>query len=360
MKRTSKMLCFILAVIMVISLVPLTAAAEKAESDEFTIYCILSTGLPAKNAEIVLTNRLADNVIKTYTADSNGIFTIPKSLRGAYYVSASCEGPVDGLMWQGLDGVIWDMNKLSDVSCLRLFPALELEFEYEDHNAYIMGYGDGKFCPEQTVTRGEAVNLLYRLMTEDSREEYRSTENDFSDVKAGMAYNTAISTLANAGVLDDFSGSSFGYKKHITREQFAAMLGRVFDVSYDGKALFNDISESSYADSINLLAYLGIIAPDKDGNFSPKAELTRGDICVILNKLLGRLPSADSAKSISNTAKLRTFSDVSEDSELYADILEATNSHSYTVSAKLIDGEVVIQENWVRLRTPTNLVELQK
>ena len=252
------------------------------------------------------------------------------------------------------------MNKLSDVSCLRLFPVLELEFEYEVHNAYIMGYGDGKFCPEQTVTRGEAVNLLYRLMTEDSREEYRSTENDFSDVKAGMAYNTAISTLANAGVLDDFSGSTFGYKKHITREQFAAMLGRVFDVSYDSKALFNDISESSYADSINLLAYLGIIAPDKDGNFSPKAELTRGDICVILNKLLGRLPSADSAKSISNTAKLRTFSDVSVDSELYADILEATNSHSYTVSAELINGEVVIQENWVRLRTPTNLIELQK
>lgn len=360
MKRTSKMLCFILAVIMVISLVPMTAAAEKAESDEFTIYCILSTGLPAKNAKIVLTNRLADNVIKTYTADSNGIFTIPKNLRGTYYVSASCEGPVDSLMWHGIDGVMWDMNRLSDVSCLRLFPSLELEFEYDIHNAYIMGYGDGKFCPEQSITRGEAANLLYRLLTDDAREKYRSTVNDYSDVKAGMAYNTAISTLANAGVLDDFSDSIFGYKKFITREQFATMLGRVFNVSYDGENLFSDIDDSAYADNINLLAYLGIIAPDEDGCFNPKAELTRGDVCVILNKFLGRLPSADSAKNIYNTAQLRTFSDVTEDSELYVDILEATNSHSYTVSAELIDGEIVIQENWVSLRAPTNWIELQK
>ena len=360
MKASSKMLCIILAVIMVIGLIPLTAAAEKAEADELTVYCILSTGLPAKNAEIVLTNRLAANVTKTYTADDDGIITIPKSLRGTYYVSASCEDAVVGLKWQGLDGLTWDMNRLSDVSCLRLFPALELEFEYDIHNAYIMGYGDGKFCPEQTVTRGEAANLLYRLLTDDAREEYRATENDYSDVKAGMAYNTAISTLASAGVLDDFSDSAFGYKKIITREQFAAMLGRVFDVSYDGKNLFVDISESDYADYINLLASLGIIAPDKDGKFNPKAELTRGDVCVILNRLLGRMPSADSARSIYNTAQLRTFSDVTKDSELYADILEATNSHSYTVSVKIVDGEPVIHEDWVSLRAPVNWVELQK
>lgn len=360
MKKTTKMFSIILAVVMVISLIPLTASAEKTESDDLTVYCVLGTGLPAKNTEIVLTNRLAENVTKTYTADSDGFVSIPKNLRGSYYVSATCEGPVDGLEWKSLDGLMWDMNMLSDVSCLRLFPVLDVEFEYIVHSTYMMGYGDGTFCPEQTLTRGEVVNLLYRLMTVDSREEYYSTENDYSDVKSGMAYNTAISTLANAGALDDFSDSNFGYKAVMTREQLAAILGRIFDVGYDGKNLFGDIDENPYADSINLLGLLGIFTPDEDGNFNPKAELTRGDICVILNKLLGRMPSADSIKGLHSTATLRTFYDVNEDSELYADIMEATNGHTYTVTAEIKDGKVLIQENWVSLRAPTNWVKLQK
>lgn len=360
MKKTTKMFSIILAVIMVISLIPLTAFAEKAESDNLIVYCVLGTGLPARNAEVVLTNRLAENVTKTYTADSDGIVLIPKSLRGVYYVSAVCAGPIDGLEWQSLDGLMWDMNVLNDVSCLRLFPVLDIDFEYVVHGAYMMGYSDGTFCPEQTLTRGEVANLLYRLMTADAREKYHSTENNYSDVKSGMAYNTAISTLANTGALDDFADSCFGYKTVMTREQFAAILGRIFNVKYEGKNLFVDISKSPYEESINLLGLLGILTPDENGQFNPKAELTRGDICVMLNRMLGRMPSADSIKGLHSTATLRTFSDVGEDSELYADIMDATNGHSYIVSADLKDGKVVIHESWMSLRAPTNWVKLQK
>lgn len=360
MKKSTKMLSFILAVIMVISLVPLTASAEKAELGSFSIYCVLSTGLPAKNAEVVLTNKLADNVIKTYTANSDGIVFIPKSLRGTYYVSASCAGPVEGLEWRGTSGLLWDMNKMSDTSCLRLFPVLAVEFENSRHNAYMVGYSDGTFGPEQTLTRGEIANLIFRLMTKESREKYYSTENSFLDVQSAMAYNTAISTLENAGALDGFADGSFGYKTVITREQFAAMLGRLFDVSFSGNDVFRDIADSPAEDYINLLGTLGVLTADKDGNFNPKAELSRGDVCVMLNRLLGRMPTIDSIKHLTSTTLLRTFSDVKEDCELYADIMEATNSHIYTVSADEQDSELVIQENWINFVSPTDWTKLQK
>ena len=360
MKKSTKMLSFILAVIMVISLVPFAASAEKAESGSLSIYCVLSTGLPAKNAEVVLTNKLADNVIKTYTANSDGIVLIPKNLRGAYYVSASCDGPVEGLEWHGTDGVLWDMNKMSDTSCLRLFPVLAVEFENSRHNAYMVGYSDGTFGPEQTLTRGEVANLIYRLMTRESRDEYYSTENSFNDVQSGMAYNTAISTLRNAGVLDGFADGSFGYKEVITREQFAAMLGRLFDASYNGTDVFRDIADSPAKDYINLLGTLGILSADENGNFNPKAELNRGDVCAAFNRLLGRMPTADSIKHLNSIAPLRSFSDVNEDCELYADIMEATNGHVYMISADEQDGELVIQENWLNFISPTNWTKLQK
>lgn len=360
MKLAAKMLIIILAVIMVIGLVPFAACAENGlsndETGEYVIHCILGAGLPAENAEIVMTNELAENSTETYIADSNGIIRIPKTLKGIYTVSASCEGPVQGIGWHCLPELSLDMNTVGDDICLKLFPVLAVELEYGEHNAYMVGYSNGTFAPNNPLTRAEVASLLYRLMSDDAREKYYSSENSFTDVQHSMAHNDAISTLANAGVIEGITEHTFGYKGIITRAQFAAMLGRLFGIEYKGGDVFKD-TDSSFAEPyFNLLGKLGILIGDGKGNVLPDRELSRAEVCAMLNRLLGRTAGTESTIGLSDSNTLKTFSDISPDMALYADILEATNSHSFEYSVR-DDG--TISECWTVIDPSINWISTQ-
>lgn len=360
MKIAAKMLSIILAVIMVIGLVPFAAYAENGsgndETGEYVIHCILGAGLPAANAKIVMTDMLAENSTETYTADSKGIVRIPKALNGVYSLSVSCEGPVQGIVWQCLPELRLDMSTVGDEICLKLFPVLAVELEYAEHNAYMVGYSDGTFGPNNPITRAEVASLLYRLMSDEAREKYYSSENSFTDVQRSMAHNVAISTLANAGVIEGITEHSFGYKDIITRAQFAAMLGRLFGIEYTGGDVFKD-TDSSFAEPyFNLLGKLGILIGDGKGKVFPDKELSRAEVCAMLNRLLGRTAGAESTSSLSDSNTLKTFSDISPDMALYADILEATNSHSFEYSVR-DDGTIF--ECWTLLDPSINWISTQ-
>ncbi len=44
----------------------------------------------------------------------------------------------------------------------------------------------------------------FRLLTDESRDEFWSQTNDYTDVPADAWYNSAVSTLSNAGILDGY------------------------------------------------------------------------------------------------------------------------------------------------------------
>lgn len=374
MKKSIKMLCVVLAVIMVVSLIPITASADNALNNVLSgkqtvqslsshvVRCMLCSGVPATNTQITLSNRLTNNKL-SYTTDAKyGIALIPKELIGAYNVSASCGGQ-HGINWATAPGLNWTVNLLPNVYCLRLYPVLKVELEFEEHNAYIIGYSDGSFKPGQTVTRGEAATMIFRIMSKEARDKFFTTQNSFSDVKEGMAHNNAISTLANAGLISGYENGTFGYGDTISRAQFAAMLGRLFDASYTGGDLFGDISGNYAGQYINLLGALGILKGDGDGNANPNCPLTRAAACAMINRLLGRMPSEESIASLSNASALKTFTDVNSSLPLYADIMEATNSHDCTWVTALPNisnsTEGGIAEAWTTIKPSTNWIITQ-
>ena len=356
MKQRTRVLGIFLAVVMVIGLIPLTASADNGESDKYIVHCVLSTGLPARNAEIVLTSKYVENCVETYTADYNGIVEIPKTLSGIYGISASCAGSVQGIEWQCTPDMNWNINTAGDDICLKFFPVLAVELEYNDHDAYMVGYSDGSFGPNNTITRAEVASLLYRLMTEETRDLYYSTENTFADVQESMAHNTAISTLVNAGVIDGITGTTFGYKDIITREQFAAMLGRLFSINYIGRDIFTDTSDSYARSYFNLLGRLGILLGDGSGCVHPSEQLTRSQVCAMLNRLLGRSSCAESTAKLSDISNLKTFSDIDPHMALYADIIEATNSHRYEFC---VSGDGNVTESWTMLDPTISWIAVQ-
>mgnify|MGYP000621084781 CR=1 FL=1 len=133
------------------------------------------------------------------------------------------------------------------------------ELNTEDHYAYIVGYEDGSVQPEGDITRAEVATIFFRLLTDESRNEYWSQTNPYSDVSADDWFNNAVSTLTNAGVLDGYEDGTFKPNGNITRAEFATITARFFEATYDGENLFPDIEGHWAQDYINEAANAGIV-----------------------------------------------------------------------------------------------------
>lgn len=104
--------------------------------------------------------------------------------------------------------------------------------------AFLAGYGDGVIGEDDPVTRAQIAQIIYRLMTDESREALQTTENSFEDVPAEAWYNLAVSTIARAGIVVG-TGDGFHPEGYITRAQLITIMARFIAPAEQ---------ESSYAD----------------------------------------------------------------------------------------------------------------
>jgi hypothetical protein len=116
-----------------------------------------------------------------------------------------------------------------------------------DHIAYVQGVGGGRFNPDGSMTRAAAAQMLYNLLTSTSREMYYSTSSSFSDVPSGAWYCAAVSTLANAGVIDGYTNGTFGPNKPITRAEFIKLVVAMYGVDDSATASYTDLKAGNWA-----------------------------------------------------------------------------------------------------------------
>ena len=204
------------------------------------------------------------------------------------------------------------------------------QLEREDHFGYIVGRTDDEVFPNANMTRAEVATIFFRLLTDESRAEYWSSTNSFTDVSSTAWYNNAVSTMANAGVINGYEDGTFRPDAPITRAEFAAMAVRFYgEIGEYETDCFNDISSTWARNYINRAAELGLVGGYDDGGFHPDANITRAEAVKIINGVLGRRPDADHLH-----ADMKTWTDNADTSAwYYADIQEATNSHTYTMGA---------------------------
>ena len=227
-----------------------------------------------------------------------------------------------------------------------LGPSLNMD----DHYAYIIGRDDGKVHPEANISRAEVATIFFRMLTDDSRSQLWRTTNSYPDVEASDWYNNAISTLTYAGTLTGMPDGTFKPDNDITRAEFATIAVRFFGGNYEGEDLFTDIAGHWANKYINLAATLGLVNGKPDGTFDPDAPITRAEAMVIVNRTLGRYPSADHLMD-----GMITWPDNQNTSAwYYADVQEATNSHdleSITVNNELMESwtELLPVRDWAAL-----------
>ena len=207
-----------------------------------------------------------------------------------------------------------------------------------DHVAYIVGYGGGTVNPTGKITRAEVATIFFRLLQDDVREKYLTSENDFTDVGQDDWYCTAVSTLSAMGILEGRTAKTFEPNAPITRAEFAAIAVRFDDSGLSPAGSFTDIAGHWAKDEIRQAAALGWITGYADGSFRPNQSITRAEAVTMLNRVLQRLPETE--KDL--LSGMRTFSDCQSSDWFYLAIQEATNSHDYTRRA---DG----YESWDEL-----------
>lgn len=225
-----------------------------------------------------------------------------------------------------------------------------------DHYAYVMGYPDGMVRPNGSITRAEVSAILFRLLSDKTRDEYFTTVSSFTDVKAGAWYNNSIATLEKAGVIvDTAKGGAFRPNEAITRAELAAMLAQFSDAKPVKGVKFSDVSAKHWAyEAIAIAAKMGWIEGYPDGTFRPDATITRAEMMTLVNRALERVPS-DEDHLLSKRVML-TFPDCKSGDWFYIAVQEATNSHTYERAATEKNGD----EQWTALRANRDWTQLEK
>lgn len=236
----------------------------------------------------------------------------------------------------------------------------------KDHYGYIIGYPVDYYTgqpttdqtkkpvrPEGKITRAEVATIYFRMLTDESRTKFWSQSNSYSDVKTGDWFNNAVSTLSNAGIIAGYEDGSFRPNGYITRAEFATIAARFFDVTYNGKDLFPDISGHWAKDYINQAANKGFVNGYEDGTFKPDRNITRAEAVTLVNRTLDRHPD----KSHFTKDMLVWPDNMDQTKWYYADMQEATNSHTYQMKE---NSDKTKYENWTKTLPIRNWEALEK
>lgn len=221
----------------------------------------------------------------------------------------------------------------------------------EDHYAYIIGYSeDGTVRPNANITRAEVATIFFRLLTDEARDQFWMTSNNFSDVLPNDWYNNAVSTMVNMGIIQGYEDGTFRPNANITRAEFAAIAARFMASGYGVEDdLFTDIANHWARESINDAAMAGWINGYEDGTFRPDAAITRAEAVTLVNNVLQRKPDADHMLD-----SMIKWPDNPEGTWYYEAIQEATNSHDYDLFE---DAEY---ETWTALQENRDWAALEK
>ena len=203
------------------------------------------------------------------------------------------------------------------------------------HSAYLNGYVGGVFNPYKTTTRAQAVVIMVRAFygLDDASVKAYGANKVYEDVSVDDWFAPYISFAYNQGIINGVSGTTDGFRPYaaITRAEFTELACRFSGVKPTGNYgfVFPDVSAAHVNyDYIGYAASQGWANGYTDGTFKPNQVISRAEIAVMTNRVLGR--TADKNFINTNTILLRTFSDIPVDYWAYYDIVEAANSHSCT------------------------------
>ena len=160
--------------------------------------------------------------------------------------------------------------------------------DYAINNSLMSGVGENTFSPNANLSRAMLAQILYNLAGRPAA----AGASDFNDVAEGMWYTNAIAWAAENGVVSGLGNGKFGPNDNITREQLAVMLYRYAGSPAAGGSLdgFADAGKvSGYAQNGLVWATSnGVMSGKGGGMLDPQGLATRAEVAQMLYNYLNK------------------------------------------------------------------------
>lgn len=215
------------------------------------------------------------------------------------------------------------------------------ELNKSDHFQYIQGYPDNTVRPEGLITREEVAAVFYRLLDSEYRLTIKTEQENFNDVDSSRWSARHIATLANGNIIEGYLDGNFKPKNPITRAELATIASKFDKLDILQENSYSDIDGHWASLYINSATAKGWIKGYPDGKFKPDQYITRAEFVTLVNNVLGRKVQKE---NILEEAKV--FSDLLENAWYYEAMVEAINSHLYTIEENM-------SEIWIEIIFPT-------
>jgi hypothetical protein len=155
----------------------------------------------------------------------------------------------------------------------------------------VSGMGNGRFEPNENLTRAQFVTLVLNAFDVQLVE---ASSASFSDVGEGDWFYSQVHTAFNEGIIRGRSAQEFAPNAQISRQDMTVIIKNAWEkyvgtLRADGEYLrvFEDRREAQvYAlDAIAASVRLGLIRGRGDGTFDPTGNATRAEAAVVINRL---------------------------------------------------------------------------
>ncbi len=158
----------------------------------------------------------------------------------------------------------------------------------------VTGKEDGKFAPNDNVTRAEFIKMLIGMLEYAKLIDTSDKSCDFTDVADDAWYHDVVAIAVNNGIVTGVSDTEFAPDANITRQDMAVMVQRAAaaanlslpkgaEITFTDSAAISDYAASA----VESMARAGIINGFDDGSFSPNSNATRAQAVVIIYRAAG-------------------------------------------------------------------------
>ena len=147
---------------------------------------------------------------------------------------------------------------------------------------YINGFPDGTFRPDATLTRAEFVTIINKMYMY-----YVEAENIFTDVNKGDWFSHDVLAAVQAGYIKGMGDGRFAPNEAVTREQVCVMLNSILQLGdmYYTPTISDKVSDWA-KDSVLKMVAAYVFTLEDGGRFRATQPITRGEACVALEKCI--------------------------------------------------------------------------
>ena len=166
--------------------------------------------------------------------------------------------------------------------------------KYVYDNKIVSGYNSYTFAPEEKLTRGMIVTILYNMEGSPNND----GKSKFTDVNATEWYAKAVKWAVDNNIVYGYGGTSkFGPNDNIIRQDLAGILRNY--AKYKGKNInvtsdltkFKDYKKIDNYANVSMQWAVGkeVITGNGDGTLNPKGSSTRSEAAAMIQKYCNKV-----------------------------------------------------------------------